>query len=143
MPSSLERYITTGIDQIDRDHAAMLDLLSLLSSMVEDKADNDMIDTTLKELVDVICGHIDNEDALMIRIKYHNISEHRNSHSWFTLRMSEIVFSLQTDKILAASNLASLIKHWHAAHFPLHDIPLSIAAKRFYRHSRAQQSTSG
>ncbi len=81
---------TVGIDEIDRQHKGLFDILNqLYSSYQEDKVDNLSIRRTLYKLIDYMFKHFQSEEILLKKYDYPEFKSHREQHQQFKKNIQE------------------------------------------------------
>lgn len=71
----------TGVEQFDREHHKIVDLIDVLYSCVRDKRESSEITGAIDELVKYTGYHFDNEEQAMKQAGYPELESHQDEHS--------------------------------------------------------------
>lgn len=90
--------LTLGVTAIDREHQALLVLLSKFVDYLKAEADAEIALTLLRETIDAGNAHMEHEEELMTEAGYPGVEEHKRFHRTarltYTTLMSD-VFAFQ------------------------------------------------
>lgn len=82
--------MSVGIDAIDDDHKKIIAILSKLVASKDSKASEEIVEQTFTELELYISQHFSKEEALLEKIDYKELAEHKKSHQAFISKVSQL-----------------------------------------------------
>lgn len=131
--------IEVGLPGIDRQHREMFDL----AASFRGQGDDIRMMKTLAMLCDYAKTHLREEEALLVRIGYPELEEHRQHHVEFRRMLRELLADarhLTLDAI--ADRVERLINGWfyqHVLHVDARYVPLVKAHEAYLRTLRASR----
>ncbi len=75
--------MSVGIDSLDNDHKQLITILAQLMSAKNDKLEKDGIDSIFEQLEYYCQSHFAKEEALLAKIDYQQLADHKKSHQIF------------------------------------------------------------
>jgi len=116
-----------GVDEIDRQHKAIFDLLNQLSRVCHAEAGDVVIIGLLDFLEQQVRIHIETEERLMIEHSYPGIDEECRQHWEFAREAAEIRRRIKTEgpSRLLAALIAGQMAKWVVEHIRGHDRQLT------------------
>jgi hemerythrin-like metal-binding protein len=82
---------SVGVSRFDNHHKKLFDIANQLHEMMKSGKGADVIEVTLRELVDYTKYHLAEEEKAMERIAYSGISSHKRAHVIFIDQLNESV----------------------------------------------------
>lgn len=128
--------IETGIPEIDAQHKELFDL----AASFRHHGDEVRIMKSLAILCDYAKVHLNDEEAMLVKIGYPDIEAHRLAHGEFRRQLHELLVEarkLSLDQI--ADRVEMLINHWflnHILHVDMLYIPMVIAYQAYQQRIR-------
>ncbi len=107
----------TGIESIDIQHKKLFQLSNILNdSMISGKS-YDIIEEIFLELIDYTEKHFDEEEDLMLKNKYPDISHHINVHKYLQQQLNDFYEQFKSGKLLLAPiKIREFLKTWILNH---------------------------
>ncbi len=89
---------SVGVSRFDNHHKKLFDIANQLHEMMKSGKGADVIEVTLRELVDYTKYHLAEEEKAMERIGYSGISSHKRAHAIFTAQLGESVKEIESGR---------------------------------------------
>ena len=70
----------TGVEQFDREHHKIVELIDVLFTCVRDKKESSEVTKAIAELVQYTTYHFDNEEQALEQAEYPELESHREEH---------------------------------------------------------------
>ncbi len=109
----------TGIDEIDDQHQSLVAMInSFGEALIENTINEDFLFSTFKELAEYTQAHFDAEEKFMtdMHLDLRHIKRHLKLHNYFVTDISDLIESIDTDKIEDQRALFEYLVHWLAYH---------------------------
>lgn len=112
-----------GIGEIDREHQRLFEIGNEIEDIDDPVKEMDRLKRALYDLFEYMKEHFAHEEAVMEKINYPHLEEHRKMHQHLTEELNNILkntkgFNLLEDK------LVKLIKEWIVEHIEEHDLKI-------------------
>ena len=124
--------LVIGVPEIDQHHKATIDQVNhLFANMIAGKGSESAKDA-IAALEASISQHLREEEALMTRINYPNLAQHRAEHESFGHRFQTMKQSMNANSKTAAAEALEFVADWVTHHILRHDKALAeyvIASK--------------
>lgn len=79
----------TGVEQFDREHHKIVELIDVLFTCVRDKKESSEVTEAIAELVEYTTYHFDNEEQAMKQADYPELESHQEKHRMLKERALE------------------------------------------------------
>ncbi len=86
---------SVGVSRFDNHHKKLFDIANQLHDMMKSGKGADVIEGTLRELVDYTKYHLSEEEKAMERIGYSSISSHKRAHVVFTEELNQALEEIE------------------------------------------------
>ncbi|WPD22931.1 MAG: bacteriohemerythrin [Candidatus Electrothrix aestuarii] len=86
---------SVGVSRFDNHHKKLFDIANQLHEMMKSGKGAEVIEPTLRELIDYTKYHLDEEEKAMERIAYSGISSHKRAHSIFTEKLNGALVEIE------------------------------------------------
>lgn len=110
-----EKYIT-GIQEIDAQHKALVDLIVKLFAAMQSGAGKDVLDETLTGLIDYTHRHFMTEEILMGNYDYPEMEEHQAEHRKFSSDVEKFREEFQSGNTGISIQLITFLRNWLDEH---------------------------
>lgn len=107
---------SVGVDEIDRHHQRLFDMIGLLQLSLDSKLDDDSTITVLDEMVDYVNYHFQREEELMTKYEYPHFKDHKKEHWEFALEAMEFVRKYHENKNALTVEMHNYLKEWLINH---------------------------
>jgi len=109
--------MSVGIDAIDDDHKQIIAILAKLTSAHGEQISNQAIEDIFSELEQYVLLHFTREEALLEKIGYKNLIDHKASHQKFVEQLPALKHQWITEDNLACSErISTFLHHWIVGH---------------------------
>lgn len=106
----------TGIASIDEQHQKLCDMLNELEECMNSDNVYQVMGKILKELVEYVKFHFQDEEKVMSRIAYPKLAEHKRIHKDLVDQIVKILLDMKNGKELEAVELNIFLKKWLLNH---------------------------
>jgi len=86
---------SVGVSRFDNHHKKLFDIANQLHDMMKSGKGADVIEVTLRELVDYTKYHLSEEEKALERIGYSGIAAHKRAHAIFTEELNKAVEEIE------------------------------------------------
>ncbi|MCI5217685.1 MAG: hemerythrin [Candidatus Electrothrix sp. LOE2] len=86
---------SVGVSRFDNHHKKLFDIANQLHEMMKSGKGADVIEVTLRELVDYTKYHLAEEEKTLERIGYSGIAAHKRAHVIFTDELNEAMSEIE------------------------------------------------
>lgn len=114
-----------GIDEIDRDHQQLINLLNQLYTAVSQGRADNLLNQMLCELNEYALHHFAYEEALMNSYKYPHKQEHQYRHDEFREELRDLASKDSNMKTMLSIELLEFLKEWVKDHILKEDVKMS------------------
>jgi len=109
--------MSIGIDDIDKDHRLLVDLLNLLHDAVTDGQGREIVGSVLNSLSDYTDYHFAREETMLQACKYPDLDGHIKAHESLRARVRDIRMDFeQGDTADIDHYVLEFLKDWLQAH---------------------------
>ena len=127
--------LALGIPAMDEDHRRILDLVQALFEALVRRADENVINNAVVELVNFTCAHFEREERSMVVHAYPDYEQHKAEHTKLTEEISKIIALVKQENSPTISEpLLSFMAEWVILH-------TKGADQKFARYLKATGST--
>lgn len=116
--------LKVGIEEIDEDHRALIDLINALYDVMQLGADQVQVVGLLGEIYTQIASHFALEEKLMREMRYGDYVIHKEDHDTLLDELREIMDEVEDDGSFDAVQLSSDLNRWFSDHFAEFDARL-------------------
>lgn len=113
--------LRTGIVQIDRDHEAILALVTAFYAAIHDKKDHPLIVDFCSKLVETTEEHFRQEEAYMERAGFPGLGEHKCEHDRLTEEARGFLMKIEHETPGADIGLYYVLRELFVAHILEYD----------------------
>jgi len=110
-----DESLETRIPHIDAQHRKLISLINDLDQAVQDGTGGLLVSYVLQELIRYVKDHFEDEEQLMLRRRFPDLTAHRKEHDLFASRLNEIHTTFQDGDALS-SNILDFLKDWLVNH---------------------------
>ena len=115
--------MSVGVDLIDSDHKALIDLINLLHDSVVGEGGKQSAQDVFDRLIAYTEIHFAREEKVMEACGFSGLTPHKDEHVDFTERVYEIREKLQSgDESPITNELLVYLKRWLNAHILIQDM---------------------
>ncbi len=108
---------SVGVSRFDNHHKKLFNIVNNLHEMMKQGQGADVIEKSIRELVDYTEYHLTEEEKAMERIGYSDIVAHKRAHKVFTDQLHEAMREVDEGKaIFVVIKLSSTIVDWLVNH---------------------------
>jgi hemerythrin len=105
-----------GIKLIDEQHKQLFNLVNSLHQATKIEKGKELLDSKLKELLEYVFYHFNNEEEIMLRFCYPDFRTHRAEHDSLTKNLLELRSKYNEGKIFIVVELINFFKSWLTIH---------------------------
>lgn len=113
-----------GIEDIDREHRALVALINALHEAMSAGASRADIVEGIAEIYTLVSAHFAREEALMRDSGYMAYSEHKEDHEVLLDDLHEILDNVRSGGEFDEGRLSADLQYWFSTHFRTHDARL-------------------
>lgn len=121
MPVTWSPRLATGIESIDREHRALIDLIAKLDDAIKDGKGNKAVDGALRELTKYTTMHFGHEEVLFAHHGYPAASAHRTAHTAFVEKIAEFELNFARGQLGMAYAIVTFLGEWIERHIRVTD----------------------
>ncbi len=116
-----------GIDEVDREHQQLIELINGLHDVMQVGADYVQIVELLGQIYAQLASHFAHEESYMRQTHYPLLEEHKEDHETLLDDLREIMDEVEVDGTFDAIQLGNDLNRWFSDHFRTHDRKLHQA----------------
>ena len=113
--------MSVGIELIDNDHKALLNLINELQTATQYKVDTTKIDEAMEQLINYTKYHFDREEFLMRNNNYPDYENHKKLHEDMIAKMSECMKQYKSDPDHTIDDALKFLTTWLIKHIKGND----------------------
>jgi hemerythrin len=113
-----------GIESVDTDHRALIELINAMHDNVLAEADPDDVAEGVTRIYDLVAVHFADEEAYMRESRYMAYAEHKEDHEILLDDLRDIIDQVRSDSGFAEARLSADLEYWFSQHFRTHDARL-------------------
>jgi hemerythrin-like metal-binding protein len=110
-----DESLSTRIPHIDEQHRKLVSMINDLDQSVQDGTGGLLISYVLQELIRYVKEHFEDEEQLMVRHNFPELSSHRREHDLFVERLKNIHENFRDGDALSR-NVLDFLKDWLLLH---------------------------
>ena len=110
-----DRY-NVQVDEIDRQHRQLVDLMNRLIDVQGKEANDQEIATVLGDMTDYLGYHFDSEEQMMIDYEYPEFESHREEHQAFVAQTAHFITTHQAGGTSLPRDILMFLKEWLIEH---------------------------
>lgn len=134
--------MSVGIDVIDEDHKQIIAILAKLTSAHHNQISKQAIADIFSELEQYVILHFAREEALLEKVCYRNIAEHKASHQKFIEHLPVLKSQwLSEDNLTCSGKITTFLHKWIVNHILVEDLDYAPALFNSSDFSVAQLKT--
>jgi len=115
--------MSVGVDLIDSDHKALIDLINILHGSISGERSIQSLQDVFDRLISYAEIHFAREEKVMQACGFPGLTPHQDEHAEFTERVYEIRAKLQAgDDSPISDELLLYLKRWLNAHILIQDM---------------------
>lgn len=115
---------SVGIDEVDHDHRALIELIGSLQKELRAGADTQQIIRSLGEIYAQISSHFALEEKIMREHHYPHFADHKEDHETLLDDLRDIMADVEDDGAIDEPQLTDDLDRWFSDHFNTHDLKL-------------------
>jgi len=113
---SWKEAYNTGNEEIDAQHKQIFEIINELYDSRHSQGSREVIDGILSKLTDYAAEHFSAEEALLEKMNYPKLEEHKAEHQNFRNRIKEILGHQTEEQFRTEDMLVTFLKGWLAKH---------------------------
>lgn len=117
---------TVNVNEIDRQHKKMINLVTNIHVSVESRIDKDKLKILLNELVEYTRMHFSTEDKLMKKYAYPKFKKHHKEHKLLLKYLDQLVKAIEKGKHPTFYSDYDISSDWAIIHINDHDKELAV-----------------
>jgi hemerythrin-like metal-binding protein len=86
---------SVGVSRFDNHHKKLFDIANKLHDMMKTGKGEEVIEPTLRELIEYTRYHLAEEEKAMEMIGYSGISSHKRAHALFTAQLNDAIVEIE------------------------------------------------
>jgi hemerythrin-like metal-binding protein len=106
----------TGVDQFDREHHKIVELIGVLFSCVRDQRESSEMTKAIADLVEYTGYHFDNEEQAMEQAAYPDLDSHKEEHRKLKEQALEFQTMGQTVEREKVREFYKFLREWLVDH---------------------------
>ncbi len=107
---------SVNVSKCDEDHKKLFSLLNSLHDAMKEGHGNEVIQKVVQELANYARYHFSQEELLLSKTNYPNLSSHKAQHSNFITKVEEFQLALKDGSLSQPIKVTQFIKDWLASH---------------------------
>jgi hemerythrin-like metal-binding protein len=108
--------LSVGVQQIDNEHKKLVDLVNTLNDSMKNGKSKEVLEIVFSELVDYTIEHFTNEELLMQKVNYSNITVHKREHDELTKKVRVLKDDFISGKMMVSIEVRDFLKNWIVNH---------------------------
>ena len=117
--------LSVGIHEIDLQHKDKIDHINTLYNQMMAGTGHKVIVESFAELSTSIERHLRDEEALMTRINYPELTRHRQEHDAFSQRLQKLKQTVSSNTPQSAAEVLEVVVDWLGTHILKYDMDLA------------------
>ncbi len=114
---------SVGIEAVDHEHRALIDLINRLFDKVAQNEDKDTVDAFFGDLYRGISAHFALEERFMCERGYDQLPQHKSDHELLLDEIRDIMDAFESHEA-AGAELGMRLDAWFSRHFETQDARL-------------------
>ena len=108
--------LSVGVKAIDDDHKKLLSMINQLQTAAHYHTDDELVETTLNELVDYTRYHFQREEQMMQEHHYPDYEDHKKQHDLMVAQVTGFINEYRVDKTRTIDQVIVFLKTWLINH---------------------------
>lgn len=108
--------LSVGVKTIDDDHKKLLGMINQLQTAAHYHTDEELVESTLNDLVDYTMYHFEREERLMQEHNYPGFEDHKKQHQAMVAQVSKFIDEYRVDKTRTIDQVIMFLKTWLLNH---------------------------
>jgi hemerythrin len=108
--------LSVGVNEIDKDHQQLINLLNELIQIIDDEKGNDEVEVVLDELLGYTSWHFRHEERLMQTYGFNGFLDHKNKHADLIEQASGLQEKLKNEGESITIEVIDFLKDWLTKH---------------------------
>lgn len=108
--------LSVGVQQIDNEHKKLVVLVNDLNDSMKNGKSKEVLEIVFSELVDYTIEHFTNEELLMQKVNYSNITVHKREHDELTKKVRVLKDDFISGKMMVSIEVRDFLKNWIVNH---------------------------
>lgn len=108
--------LSVGIKTIDDDHKKLLGMINQLQTAAHYHTDDEMVESTLNELVEYTKYHFEREEKMMQEHNYPGFEDHKKQHEAMVTQVSKFIDEYRVDQTRTIDQVIVFLKTWLINH---------------------------
>ena len=104
------------IEEIDRQHRRLVDLMNRLIAIQDEKASDDAIADILGAMTNYLGYHFDTEEQMMLDHGYPELESHREEHQTFVTQTAYFIATYREGGASLKRDILLFLKEWLVEH---------------------------
>lgn len=125
-----------GIEEIDREHRALVALINALHDAMSAGAGRADIVEGISQIYSLVSAHFAREEAFMRETRYMAYAEHKEDHEVLLDDLRDILDEVRRNGEYEEARLSADLQYWFAEHFRTYDAHL-------HRHAASEERPPG
>lgn len=114
----------TGNLTVDNQHQELFRMVNDLHAAIMAGTGKEILTPTVTKLAKYTLDHFACEEALMMKVNYPGLAEHRQKHEELTRQVKELAEKYSAGKIVLTITLSNFLADWLRHHIKKHDVAL-------------------
>ncbi len=110
-----------GIKVVDQQHEKLLNMINKLEGSIGKENVLKVMGDILRDLVDYVKFHFQDEEKVMKRISYPDLERHKKLHEELVDQVTEILIKIKKGEVITASELMGFLQRWLLDHIMAED----------------------
>ena len=135
--------MSVGIDSLDNDHKQLITILAQLMSAKNDKLEQGVIDSIFEQLEYYCHSHFAKEEALLAKIDYQQLADHKKSHQTFIKKiplLKQQWFADDSEQEVVKEQVVLFLQQWLIKHILEEDLDYVPAIHCYQEFSRYKKN---
>jgi hemerythrin len=107
---------SVGVEQFDREHRKLIELIDTMYYVVRDKKGNEYTAEAASELVAYTKYHFTNEEGAMVAANYPDLGAHKVEHARLREKTGQLQERIENNDSQAAQELYIFLRDWLITH---------------------------
>ncbi len=107
---------SVGIDQIDKEHKQLVNLINEVFVVVRDKGNADSLNTAVEKLVEYTSFHFAAEEKAMQEARYPDLEQHRREHQRLEKEVTDFQQRLLDEGAAIRTEFYHFLRDWLIHH---------------------------
>ena len=127
----LDKSMIVGIEQLDKQHQIMVDMLNRMSIAIIEQSTEEVIEGLLTDLQQYTCFHFSSEEEQFRCYAYPDALQHAAAHQTLIEKIDDINTRYQRGEIDLSTELMDLLTDWVFGHIKGSDMRFKAYLERY------------